>query len=158
MNSWNRDCCNCAVFTPNISKLSERIGINRQTFVTYLSYLEEARVLRLLRRDSKTIALLSKPEKILLDNSNLMEILGSSNPLKGSVRETFLASQLGPSHRLEYPEKGDLFVDGRYTIEVGGKNKGMKQLSAIGQAYSAKDGIEVGWGNTIPLYLFGFVR
>ncbi len=147
-----------APFTPNVSKLSERIGINRQTFITYLSYLEEARVLRLLHRDARGISLLAKPEKIMLDNTNLMAVLGSSMRSKGSVRQTFLASQLGPSHRLAYPPSGDFIVDGRYTIEVGGKSKDMKQIAGIDDAYVAKDGIEVGWGSTIPLYLFGFVR
>lgn len=147
-----------APFTPNVSKLSQRIGINRQTFITYLSYLEEAQILRLLHRDSTGVSLLAKPEKILLDNTNLMAVLGSSTPSKGSVRETFLASQLSASHRLEYPERGGFFVDGRYTIEVGGRGKDTKQIVGIEGAYVAKDGIEVGWANTIPLYLFGFVR
>lgn len=87
-----------------------------------------------------------------------MAVLGSSTPSKQSLRETFLASHLSASHRLEYPERGDCFVDGRYTIEVGGRSKDTKQIVGIEGAYVAKDGIEVGWANTTPLYLFGFVR
>jgi len=147
-----------APFTSNVSKLSRRIGINRQTFITYLSFLEEARILRLLHRDATGVSLLAKPEKILLDNTNLMAVLGSSAPEQGSVPETFLASQLSASHRLEYPEGGAFLVDGRYTIEVGGRSKNSKHIVGIEDAYVAKDGFEVGQGRTIPLYLFGFVR
>ncbi len=61
-----------APFIPNVSKLSERIGINRKTFITYLHYLEQANLIRLLFRDSRGIGLLQKPDNIFLDNTNLM--------------------------------------------------------------------------------------
>jgi predicted AAA+ superfamily ATPase len=55
-----------APFVPNVTKLSERIGINRQTFITYLTYLEQANLIQLLYRETQGIGLLQKPDKIYL--------------------------------------------------------------------------------------------
>jgi hypothetical protein len=47
------------------------------------------------------------------------------------------------------------FRIGDLTFEVGGKNKGMKQIQGIDNAYIVKDDIEHGYLNTIPLWQFG---
>ena len=142
---------------PNITKLSERIGINRQTFITYLTYLEQANLIRLLYRSTTGIGLLQKPDKIFLDNTNLMYTLGYNNPSMGTVRETFLASQLSQVSTVTFSPQSDFLVDGTYTIEVGGKKKSRRQLQGIEDAYIASDDIEFGFGRKIPLWLFGFL-
>ncbi len=144
-------------FIPNVSKLSEKIGINRNTFLLYLHYLEEAQVFHLLYRNSQGIKLLQKPEKVFLDNTNLMFLLDAGVPDTGNLRETFLANQIKQVAKLNYPEKGDFLVNDTYTIEVGGKQKTRKQLQGIPDAYIAADSIEYGHGRTIPLWLFGFL-
>jgi predicted AAA+ superfamily ATPase len=146
-----------APFVPNITKLSERIGINRQTFITYLTYLEQANLIRLLYRSTTGIGLLQKPDKIFLDNTNLMYTLGYNNPSMGTVRETFLASQLSQVSTVTFSPQSDFLVDGTYTIEVGGKKKSRRQLQGIEDAYIASDDIEFGFGRKIPLWLFGFL-
>jgi uncharacterized protein len=146
-----------APFIPNVSKLSERIGINRKTFITYLHYLEQANLIRLLFRDSRGIGLLQKPDKIFLDNTNLMYLLGSNTPDVGNCRETFVANQIAQVAGIQFSEQSDFLVDSLYTIEVGGKNKTRKQLQGLEDAFIASDDIEYGYGKKIPLWLFGFL-
>lgn len=49
------------------------------------------------------------------------------------------------------------FIDGRYTFEVGGRNKGKQQINGLSDAYIVADDIEYGINNKIPLWLFGFL-
>ena len=48
-------------------------------------------------------------------------------------------------------------MDGRHTFEVGGSGKGFSQIKDMPDSYVAADDIEVGIGNNIPLWLFGFL-
>lgn len=144
-------------FTPNVSKLSERIGINRNTLVSYLHFLAEARLTLNLYRDAKGISRLQKPNKIFLENTNLLYALASGNVNTGNLRETFFINQVGHNHKIEYTETGDFKVDDRSVFEVGGKEKTSKQIKKISQAYIAADQIEYGLNNKIPLWLFGFL-
>jgi uncharacterized protein len=146
-----------APFIPNVTKLSERIGINRKTFITYLHYLEQANLIRLLFRDTHGIGLLQKPDKIFLDNTNLMYLLGSPRPDAGNCRETFMANQIAQTAGILFSERGDFLVDGSYIIEVGGKNKTRRQIQGLEDAFIASDDIEYGYGKRIPLWLFGFL-
>lgn len=63
-----------APFVPNIFRLSDRIGINRQTLIAYLHYLTEARLINLLYKEARGIGALTKPDKIFLENGNLMHL------------------------------------------------------------------------------------
>jgi hypothetical protein len=40
---------------------------------------------------------------------------------------------------------------------VGGKHKGHEQIAGLKNAYLALDNVEYGFGNKIPLWLFGFL-
>ena len=64
---------------------------------------------------------------------------------------------LGGIHQISEPKSGDFFVDGSYTFEIGGRNKGFEQIEGIPDSYLAIDGIETGIGKKIPLWLFGFL-
>lgn len=146
-----------APFIPNITRMSDRIELNRQTLLAYLHYLEEARLITSMYRQSRGLGALQKPDKIFLENTNLMYLSKNSVPDKGTLRETFLANQLSFGHELHYPESGDFLVDRKYTIEVGGKKKTGEQIKGLKDAYIAADGIEYGYGRKIPLWLFGFL-
>jgi hypothetical protein len=86
-----------------------------------------------------------------------MYTLGYNDPSMGTVRETFLASQLSQVSTVTFSPQSDFLVDGTYTIEVGGKKKSRRQLQGIEDAYIASDDIEFGFGRKIPLWLFGFL-
>ncbi len=144
-------------FIPNVSKLSERIGINRNTFTAYLHYLQEANLTRNLYKDAHGISLLQKPDKIYLENTNFQYALAPRNTVIGSIRETFLVNQLSYQYQVEYSNQGDFLINRSYTIEVGGKGKAKKQILGIDKSYIASDNIEYGTGNKIPLWMFGFL-
>ncbi|MBZ9652582.1 ATP-binding protein [Psychroflexus montanilacus] len=144
-------------FMPNISKLSERIGINRNTLISYLYFLQEAQVIRNLYKDAKGITKLQKPDKIFLENTNLYYAFSSNNANIGNLRETFFANQLSNAHLIEYTVQGDFKVAGTYTFEIGGSHKTSQQLKGIENSYVVADNIEYGTGNKIPLWLFGFL-
>lgn len=144
-------------FTPNIDKLSERIGISRNTLKDYLRYMGLANLISLLYSDSKGIGLLTKPDKIYIQNPNLMYALAGTRPDPGNLRETFFLSQLVPYNSVHYPKQGDFLVNNRYTFEVGGRSKTRKQIAGIPDSFLVGDGIETGYRNEIPLWLFGFL-
>ena len=144
-------------FVPNVSKLSEKIGIARGTLLLYFHYLAEIGLTINLFKESGGISKLQKPHKVYLENSNLMYALTSSAANTGNIRETFFANQLGYKHKIMYSDKGDFFVNEKYVFEIGGKDKSMKQIQGIENAFIAADDIEYGFQNKIPLWLFGFL-
>lgn len=144
-------------FIPNVSKLSEKIGINRATLLAYLHYLDEIALTINLFKEANGISKLQKPMKIYLENTNIIFTLSSENANKGNIRETFFANQLSHRHRLTFTEKGDFFVDEKYVFEIGGKNKNSKQIDSLSDAFVAADEIEYGFQNKIPLWMFGFL-
>ncbi|MEA3455450.1 MAG: hypothetical protein U9R26_02980 [Campylobacterota bacterium] len=60
-------------------------------------------------------------------------------------------------HNVSYTKKGDFLIYDRYTVEVGGKNKNYEQIKDMEDSFIAADGIEAGFDNKIPLWLFGFL-
>lgn len=144
-------------FVPNVSKLSEKIGIHRTTLLSYLHYMDEIGLTRNLYKESKGINTLQKPGKVYLENTNLIYILAPENNNLGNKRETFFANQLAHRHHISLPQKGDFLIDNSYAFEVGGKDKSDKQIKGIQNAFIASDGLEYGFKNKIPLWLFGFL-
>lgn len=146
-----------APFTPNISKLSEHIGISRNMLVQSIKILERAGLLNELYRDNTGVGVLTKPEKLYLNNPNLMYALAKENTDLGNVRETFFLNQFKGLHTINRSEKADFVIDKTHTFEIGGKNKSKKQIVGLENAFLAKDRIEIGFGNVIPVWLFGFM-
>lgn len=144
-------------FQPNISKLSLKTGVTRDTLIKYLSLLEKAQLISLLRTNSKGISKMAKPDKIYFNNTNLLNALQPGKASTGTIRESFFLNQVSAKYVVSYPKKGDFIADNRYLFEVGGKNKTSKQLSGIPESYIAADNIEYGFKNKIPLWLLGFL-
>tara|TARA_R110002050_G_scaffold149463_1_gene276045 strand:+ start:88570 stop:89763 length:1194 start_codon:yes stop_codon:yes gene_type:complete len=149
---------NSVPFKPNMKSLSSRTGISLNTMKAYLKLLADAELLQLLYVSGKGINSLNKPEKIYLGNTNLIYNQGGATPNMGNIRETFFFNQLQVKHRVEASRKSDFLVNDTFTFEVGGQNKTTKQIQNIENAYVAKDDIEIGAGNVIPLWLFGFLN
>lgn len=144
-------------FKPNISKISEKTGLHRQTVLQYLQYLEKAKLIKLLNQADKFISRLQKPDKVFLDNPNLFYALNPEMVNIGSLRETFALNQLSVKHKVFLHDKADFFVDHKYIIEIGGKNKGTHQIGNLENAFLFVDDIEIGHKNRIPLWLLGFL-
>ena len=146
-----------APFIPNVSKLSDKMVINRSTLLLYLHYLEEIGLTNNLFKTAGGISKLQKPSKIFLENTNLMYALSPEHTNIGNVRETFFANQLGYRHKISYSEKGDFLVNEKYVFEIGGKDKNNAQIKELKNAFIVADTIEFGFKNKIPLWLFGFM-
>lgn len=144
-------------FIPNVSKISERTGINRTTLLAYMHYLEETALTINLFKKGSGFSQMQKPSKIYLENCNLVYSLAPGNVSQGTLRETFFANQLSYKHELQFIEETDFLVDGHYAFEVGGSDKGSRQIKNLNNAYIAADDIEYGFENKIPLWLFGFL-
>ncbi len=144
-------------FKPNISKLAERIEVTRNTMNEYIKILADAKLINLLNKNAIGISLLQKPDKIFLENTNLAYAISNTVPDKGSLRETFFYNQISENHIVSYPDKGDFLVDDKVLFEIGGKNKTVKQIAGIENAYIVSDDIELGYENKIPIWLFGFL-
>lgn len=144
-------------FKPNVSKLSQKIQINRNTLVSYLHFLNESRLTINLFRDTYGISQLQKPEKIYLENTNLSYALHGNEADKGNLRETFFINQLKNKNHITYTDNGDFMINEKLTFEIGGKNKTNKQIKDVENAFTVLDDIEIGNHNRIPLWLFGFL-
>jgi predicted AAA+ superfamily ATPase len=144
-------------FKPNIVALAEKTSIHRNSLVNYLHYLEQAKLIALLQPAGRSVAVLQKPEKIYLNNTNLLFALAEEQVEKGHVRETFFLSQISVKCTVQMPKQGDFFVDNKYTFEVGGKNKSKKQILGIENARVVNDDLEFPVGGHLPLWMFGFL-
>lgn len=143
-------------FKPNMSKIAEMLSISRNNIADYLLYMEEAGMITQLRTETGGIRGLGKVEKVYLDNTNLAYSLANENRNKGNLRETFFYNQL----KLNYPIVSSAKVDfkiGDLEFEIGGKNKGIKQIESMEKGFIVKDDIEIGYLNTIPLWHFGLM-
>jgi len=141
-------------FKPNMISIAAALSASRNNIADYCLFIEEAGMIAQLRNTAGGIKGLGKVDKIYLDNTNLIYSLANENSNTGNIRETFFFNQL----RVKYDVMVSPFADfqiGDYTFEVGGKNKGQKQIQGIEKAFIAKDDIEFGFLNTIPLWQFG---
>ena len=143
-------------FKPNMTKISEILAISRNVIADYLLYMEEAGMLAQLRDDTKGIRGLGKINKVYLDNTNLVYILGGENAKKGNIRETFFINQCRMHYQIVSSNVADFQMEDK-DFEIGGKNKGLKQIKTAENGFLVKDDIETGFFNTIPLWHFGLM-
>jgi len=148
--------CSSVPVELNIQNLASSAGVSRNTLYSYLYYLQKANLIEIIGGNFANKKLLNKPDKIYLENINLYNIL-CSNQNTGSLRESFFVSQTKINHTIKYAQKGDFIVDDTYTFEIGGKNKNFNQIKDIKNSFVIADDIEIGFGNKIPLWMFGFL-
>lgn len=147
-------------FSPNIQKISSALGVSKEYVYLYLEYLTSASLFNSLFPQGAGFRLIRKPSKIYLENPNLFYALSEKEKLAfaiGAIRECFFLNQLKKDNKVAYPKKGDFLVNDKYLFEIGGKNKTPSQIVNEKNAFLAVDGIEIGFKNKIPLYLFGFL-
>lgn len=142
--------------TPKMNELYSLLETTREQGLKMLSMLQRAELLLLLTTEAREFQHLSKPDKIYLNNPNLMYAL-TERADKGTLRETFFLNQLAAVADVTYPRKGDFLVNHQYLFEVGGKNKNFDQIKDVPDSFLAVDDTEVGFGNRIPLWMFGLL-
>jgi predicted AAA+ superfamily ATPase len=141
-------------FKPNMTSIANALSASRNNIADYCLFIEEAGMIAQLRDATGGIKGLGKVDKIYLDNTNLIYSLANDNSNTGNLRETFFLNQLRVKYDVIVAPIAD-FLIGDYIFEVGGKNKGLKQIQGIEKAFIVKDDIELGYLNTIPLWQFG---
>ena len=150
--------CASHPYTPNLKELLAKMNMqdNYKGLYRFLEYLNRAKVFNIIRAKTKGDNIFTKPQKIYLNNTNLHFAYCDAHNI-GTSREVFFTSMLKVKHNLTTVKKGDFLVDDKYTFEVGGKNKKFNQIKDIENSYVVADDIEIGSGNKIPLWLFGFL-
>jgi predicted AAA+ superfamily ATPase len=144
-------------FQPNIASLSGNVELNRNILVKYLYLLDKAGLINCISDDKISLEKLSKPDKIYLENTNIISALALGNQNIGNIRETFFANQLRTKHTVNTTANGDFTIDRKFVFEIGGRNKSNSQIKNIENSYIAADDMETGFANKIPLWLFGFL-
>ena len=145
--------------TPNMTDLYRELETDRNAGIKMFGMLEAAELVRTVRSSMAEPKLkrLGTVEKVFLGDPNLMSAL-VPEPDAGAVRETYFANQLScGGHTVVAPNKGDFIADGKWTFEVGGKGKTFRQIADIPNSFVVNDDAEVGIGNKIPLWMFGFL-
>ena len=140
----------------SIDALAKKVGTSKVTLYKYIELLHKAELLRHVTYEGKRFKSMQKPDKLYLSNTTLFSSL-CLEPQIGTLRESFFASQVSANSSIYYVDKGDFLVDEKYTFEIGGKNKGFDQIKDIDHSFVVADGIEVGFKNKLPLWLFGFL-
>jgi hypothetical protein len=129
-----------------------------------LHLLEKNEILINLHFKSRGISKLQKPDKIYLNNTNLIKAI-TDNSNVGNDRETFFVNQIKNyflnkksffDENIILSKQGD-FIINDITFEIGGKNKTKKQIKEVENSYLVLDDIEIGSNRTIPMWLFGFL-
>ena len=150
--------CSEVPFELNSNKIAGALEIGRDTVVEYLKHLGDAKVLNLLYSDKKKIGKLAKPDKVYLENPNILYALAPTKIEIGTARECFAVNCLSESHNVEYGKtQGDLKVDSKYTFEIGGRSKDFSQITNIPDSYVFADDWDIPEGAKLPLWMLGFL-
>jgi len=149
--------CESHPYTPNIKELliKMEMGEDYRSLYRYLDYLHKAKILKVMRPSTRGDNIFTKPEKIYLNNTNLHYTYCNDAEI-GTIRELFFMS-MNFKNIVTIPTKGDFLINNKYLFEVGGKNKGFKQIKDIENSFVVADDIEIGSGSKVPLWLFGFL-
>lgn len=146
-------------FMPDLAHLRRLLDIaDDRTLKTYLVYLEEAGLIMTLRRAAGGLRAMEKPEKIYLGDPNQIHALCASEQANvGNIRETFFCRMVSEVSPIHAAAKGDFVVGKDVVVEVGGRSKTTRQIRGAQTAFLAVDNVEIGVGNRIPLWAFGFL-
>lgn len=137
---------------PNVSQLASDIQTSRATVMNYIKYLADARLINMIY--PKGEAFPKKPAKIMMHNSNLMYAIYPNRMEESDILETFFQNTVWKDHKVNKGEKGISFlVDSKYRFKIC-QEEFKKQNPDI---IYAKNNIEVGRDNQIPVWLFGFL-
>ena len=148
--------CRSDPYELNISALSKKISIPRDRLYRYIHYLNLGSIFLSIYPKSKGDSIFTKPSKLYLYNPNLYHAY-CRDSRKGTIRESFFANAVIDLYEINYSKVGDFIVEDKYLFEIGGKNKSFKQIRDLPDSFVVADDIEIGFGNKIPLWLFGFL-
>ena len=138
---------------PNVSQLAGDIQTSRATVMNYIKYLADARLINMVYPEGEEFP--KKPAKIMMHNPNLMYPIYPVRIEEADVLETFLVNTLWKDHKVNKGGKAVSFmVDGQMPFKICQENAKIK--NDPGTVY-AMHKAEIGKGNQVPLWLFGFL-
>lgn len=135
----------------NVLSLSEQLGMSRATIMNYIKYLKDARLLNLLYTPEKQYPL--KPQRVYMQNTNLLFSLPTRQVEPQAVAETFFYNAVHVNHKVNATDRNALFVvDGVNYFNVSARPsvKPSYRMTAVAD-------LKVGEENKVPLWLFGFL-
>ena len=127
---------------PNVSQLATEIQTSRATVMNYMVY-------------PKGEEFPKKPSKLMMHNTNLMYSIYPVKVEEQDVLDTFFMNTLYKDHKLYKGDKGTSFmVDNGLHFRICAEGCKFKNNPNV---YYALHKLELGHGNMIPLWLFGFL-
>ena len=135
---------------PNVSQLATEIQTSRATVMNYIKYLADARLINMVYPKGEEFP--KKPSKLMMHNTNLMYSIYPVKVEEQDVLDTFFMNTLYKDHKLY---KGTSFmVDNGLHFRICAEGCKFKNNPNV---YYALHKLELGHGNMIPLWLFGFL-
>ncbi len=140
---------------PNISTLANDIETSRATVMNYVKYLADARLINMIYPENQTFP--KKPSKIMMHNSNLLYAI---YPIKTSTQEameTFFVNSLWKDHTVnQRGREQNYIIDNKLQFRICDALAD-KKVKYQDDCYYARYNTEVGLGNKLPIWLFGFL-
>ena len=138
---------------PNVSQLATEIQTSRATVMNYIKYLADARLINMVYPKGEEFP--KKPSKLMMHNTNLMYSIYPVKVEGQDVLDTFFMNTLYKDHKLYKGDKGTSFmVDNGLHFRICAEGCKFKNNPNV---YYALHKLELGHGNMIPLWLFGFL-
>ena len=138
---------------PNVSQLAAEIQTSRATVMNYIKYLADARLINMVYPKGEEFP--KKPSKLMMHNTNLMYSIYPVKVDEQDVLDTFFMNTMYKDHKLYKGDKGASFmVDGNLHFRICAEGCKFKNTPHV---YYAPHKLELGHGNQIPLWLFGFL-
>ena len=138
---------------PNVSQLATEIQTSRATVMNYIKYLADARLINMVYPKGEEFP--KKPSKLMMHNTNLMYSIYPVKVDEQDVLDTFFMNTMYKDHKLYKGDKGTSFmVDGNLHFRICAEGCKFKNNPNV---YYAPHKLELGHGNQIPLWLFGFL-
>ena len=138
---------------PNVSQLATEIQTSRATVMNYIKYLADARLINMVYPKGEEFP--KKPSKLMMHNTNLMYSIYPVKVEEQDVLDTFFMNTLYNDNKLYKGDKGTSFmVDNGLHFRICAEGCKFKNNPNV---YYALHKLELGHGNMIPLWLFGFL-
>lgn len=144
-------------FKPSNDTLGRDLNLSRNTIPDYIEYLETSGLFNALREPGHSDNLLARIEKLYLGNSNIAFSLSENGIIDdGNMRKTNFLAWTSQVCTPTSSKISDFEING-ITFEVGGKNKNGSQIKNAEKGYLIKDNLEYASGQSIPIWMFGFL-
>ncbi len=140
---------------PNVSQLAHDIETSRATIMNYVKYLADARLINIIYPVGEEFP--KKPTKVMMHNTNLMYTIYPIKVEKQDVMETFFVNAMWKDHHVnQTAHESDYIIDENLKFKICDAETSGKMKINPNTIY-ARYHTEVGKGNQIPLWLFGFL-